>query len=165
LLRYWLPFLCACQPASEPARRLVFDFEEDEGWVVERGDVWAEPSFRGAPVRRHGQGFLGTAETEEGKRDPERVGTLRSPPFVVDHDYLVFRAGVSGELKGCTVSLRVPRSKEDLHRLAPKDGRMLTYIWDVRDVYDERVVMRLIDRGAGEKACSVHIDWVRLVDE
>lgn len=157
--------LCACQPADEAARRVVFDFEEDEGWAVEDGDLFAGPSFRAAPVSRHGEGFLGTAESAEGKRMPNQRGILRSPPFEVDHDYLVLRAGISGELKGCMITLRAAGAGEDAHRISPKEGRMLTYIWDARELAGKRAMLRLIDRGPDDKSCSVHIDWVRLVDE
>jgi hypothetical protein len=156
--------LCACQPRSEPARRVVFDFEVDEEWTVEHGDVSASPSFRRAPVHRHGAGFLGTAETADGKRDIEQRGRLRSPEFVIDHDYLVLRAGLSGVGKGCSVSLSAALDDERLHEIVPKEGRMLTYIWDARPVRGDAVVLRLVDKDKKE-ACSVHIDYVRLVDE
>jgi hypothetical protein len=154
--------VCACQPPEEPARRVLFDFESDEGWTVERGDVWAAPSTRRSQVHRHGKAFLGTAETEEGKRDVELRGVLRSPEFVVDHDYLVLRAGGSGD-KGCFVSLRT-LDDEDVHKITPKEGRMLTFIWDARDYEGESLVLRLVDRPR-DADCSVHIDYVRLVDE
>jgi hypothetical protein len=141
----------------------VFDFEGDEGWTVESGDVWAAPSFRAAPVHRHGKGFLGTAENAEGKRAPKQQGTLRSPEFVVDHRYLVLRAGVSGESKHCWVSVDRPDGGRELHEFRPKEPRMLTHIWDARKLRGESIVLRLVD-DESDTPCSIHIDWVRLVD-
>jgi hypothetical protein len=115
-------------------------------------------------MHRHGKGFLGTAETEGRKRVIEQRGALRSPEFVIDHDYLVLRAGKSGEGKGCRVSLRTADGDDPLHEIVPPDGRMLTHIWDARAVEGEAVVLRLVDRDKKEP-CSVHIDYVRLVDE
>ncbi len=142
----------------------MFDFESAEGWTVERGDLSAAPSFRSAPVHRHGKGFLGTAETAEGKRDAKRHGILRSPPFEIDHDYFLMRAGVSGEGKHCFVRLRNADNDSLLFEIHPKEARMLTHIWDARRVLGERVVMQLVDNER-DPPCSVHIDWVRLVDE
>jgi hypothetical protein len=141
---------------------VVFDFEDDEGWTVVRGDVWAGPSFRRASVHRHRGGFIGTAETEDGERKIEQRGVLRSPDFVVDHDYLVLRAGISGD-KGCIVAVR-NLDGEDVHKIAPKEGRMLTFIWDAREYEGESLALFLVDRPKPEVECSVHIDYVRLVD-
>lgn len=156
---------CACRANDPPSRTLVFDFEEgDEGWQTTAGNVQGHISLRRSPLDRHARGFIGTGETSDGKWDIELHGVLSSPSFVVDHDYLVFRMGGSGSSKQCFVEVREPDNNQALRKIQSTGRRgMETHIVDVEDLLGMNVRLQLVDRSNGEP-CSIHIDWVRLVD-
>ncbi|HWB79099.1 MAG TPA: hypothetical protein VG755_29265, partial [Nannocystaceae bacterium] len=100
--------LLACAAQEQPARRLLFDFETgEEAWQVASGNLRAAPSQRKRAVRRHGDGFLDSAE-DDADRDVKLHGVLVSPTFTIDHAYLVFRAGAMGDAKQCWLELRDP---------------------------------------------------------
>jgi hypothetical protein len=163
-----LPWLCgvvigACAPSDAPSRRLLFDFESDEGWKASSGNLSAVPTQRPSDIHRHGASFLGSGETLE-DFDIERHGVLVSPVFEIDHDFLIFRAGSTGATTKCAVDL-VPSHGRRVLRKAPATGRwkMETHVLDVADLRGHSVRMRLVDRSDG-KPCAIHLDYVRLVD-
>lgn len=146
-----------------PSRRMLFDFESDEGWKVVSGDVSTVPSARKTGIARHGKAFLGTGEVD-GAFDLARHGVLQSPVFAIDHDFLVFRAGGVGAGTSCTVELVSKSGKRSLRKAEnPHRWRMETHVFDVSKLRGKSARLRLIDREDGEP-CSVHLDWVRLVD-
>jgi hypothetical protein len=145
-----------------PSRRTLFDFESDEGWKVVSGDASVAPSLRLIGVARHGKAFLGTGEIE-GAFDIARHGVLQSPVFAIDHDFLVFRAGGVGGT-GCTIELVSKSGKRSLRKAEnPRRWKMETHVFDVGKLRGKSARLRLVDRVDG-KPCSVHLDWVRLVD-
>jgi hypothetical protein len=159
----------ACSAEATPSRRLLFDFEGDEpSWTVTKGNLSGVPVRRSKAWHRHGRQVLDTGNDAQGKFDLELRGKLRSPPFEIDHAFLVFRVGGNGAPAGCAVTLRSAETDEKLRSLPKSDlrpARMQTVIWDVADLRGESVVLQLLDRGKGEgKNCSIHLDYVRLVD-
>ena len=163
---WWWPlsavFACASEP--EPQRRIVFDFEAgEERWEVAAGNLNAEPSGRQIKVRRHGDIFLDSAEAD-GKRDHELHGLLVSPRFRIDHAYLVFRAGGFGDENHCWLELRDAASNKRRRKMPVAFMfAMETHIVDVESLLGRDVRMQLVDGEKGEP-CSIHLDWVRLVD-
>ena len=154
--------IVACSRET-PARRMLFDFESDEGWKRVSGNAAVAPSERQIGVARHGKAFLGTGETG-GAFDLARHGVLQSPVFTIDHDFLVFRAGGVGAGKGCTIELVSKSGKRSLRKAQnPRRWKMETHVFDVSKLRGKSARLRLIDRDDGEP-CSVHLDWVRLVD-
>jgi hypothetical protein len=146
-----------------PSRRTLFDFESDEGWTVLSGDAMTAPSLRQIGVARHGKAFLGTGEVD-GTFDLARHGVLSSPVFAIDHDFLVFRAGGVGSGTSCTIELVSKSGKRSLRKAEnPRRWRMETHVFDVSKLRGKSARLRLVDRNEGEP-CSVHLDWVRLVD-
>lgn len=159
----------ACGSKATPSRRLLFDFESDEpAWTVAKGDLSSAPVRRSAAWHRHGPHVLDTGNDALGKFDLDLRGKLRSPPFVIDHQYLVFRVGGHGPTSSCQLTLRSAETDAKLRGLAksePRLVRMKTVIWDLADLRGESVVLQLQDRGKGKsKSCSIHLDYVRLVD-
>lgn len=156
--------LLACAADEKPARRLLFDFEADEeAWRVTAGNVSAEPSQRTHAVRRHGDAFLDSAEGDP-DRDVKLHGVLASPTFTIDHAYLVFRGGAMGDAQQCWLELRDPKKNKRLRKIPTAATWMMeTHVVDVIDLEGRDVQLQLVDRSDGEP-CSLHIDWVRLVD-
>jgi hypothetical protein len=157
--------ITACERGPPPTRTLVFDCEPgDEPWYADSGNVRGEVSLRKARIHRHGRGFVGTGETADGLWDIARAGVLRSPAFVVAQPYLVFRMGGRGSVEDCWLELRAVGG-DPARRKIPNTGRspMETHVVDVGDRLGTSVELLLVDRGDGEP-CSIHIDWVRLVD-
>lgn len=156
-----LSFACGANP---PARRLLFDFEADEEtWQLVSGNLRAAPSQRQHAVRRHGDAFLDSAE-DDADRDVNLHGELASPRFTIDHEYLVFRAGAMGDAKQCWLELRDPSTDKRLRKIPTVQAwPMETHIVDVGDLAGRDARLWLVDRSDGEP-CSLHIDWVRLVD-
>ncbi len=161
--------LPSCSEDVQPSRRLLFDFESDEAsWTVTSGDLSATPVRRSRAWHRHGRHVLDTGNDAHGKFDLDLRGKLRSPPFEIDHDYLVFRVGGHGATTACQLTLRSATTDAKLLGLSkaePRVAKMQTVIWDVASLRGETVVLQLHDRGKpDEDSCSIHVDYVRLVD-
>jgi hypothetical protein len=160
---WWLPWavVCACASEDAPARRSVFDFEADEApWVVGAGNLHATPSQRQIKVHRHGEAFLDSAEGST-KREHELFGVLISPSFVIDHPYLVLRAGATEGARQCWLELRDARTNSRLRKITTATAfEMETHVVDVEGLVGRTVRMQLVDLDG----CSLHLDWVRLVD-
>jgi hypothetical protein len=156
--------LFACTADEPPARRLLFDFEVgEEKWQVAAGNLQAEPSQRKHAVRRHGDAFLDSAE-DQADRDVELHGVLVSPTFTIDHGYLVFRAGAMGDAKQCWLELRDAGTNKRLRKIPTVATWMMeTHVVDVTALEGRDVRLQLVDRSDGAP-CSLHIDWMRLVD-
>ena len=161
--------MLACGAEPTPSRRVLFDFESDDAaWTVTSGTLSSAPVRRSSAWHRHGRRVLDTGNGVDGKFDLDLRGKLRSPAFEIDHDFLVFRVGGHGPTSACQLTLRSAETDTKLRSLSktePRVARMQTVIWNVADLRGESVVLQLNDRGKGELGkCSIHLDYVRLVD-
>jgi hypothetical protein len=164
-----LGVMLACGADPTPSRRLLFDFESDATpWTVTSGNLSNTPVRRSSAWHRHGRHVLDTGNSVHGKFDLDLGGKLRSPAFEIDHDFLVFRVGGHGPTSACQLTLRSSTTDTKLRSLSksePRVAKMQTVLWNVAALRGESVVLQLVDRGKGEhERCSIHLDYVRLVD-
>lgn len=129
-------------------------------WTVE-GDAFHGQPFatdvaakRGSPALPHGR-WVGSYEVARpkgkkqamrGRRSPSDAhrGRLRSVPFTIEGDTIVFRVGGGQDQDHVYVRLMV--DDEEVFRVAGKDRELLeTVRWDVRPFAGRRAIVEIVD--------------------
>jgi hypothetical protein len=144
----WVPAGRAIPPAGV---RVLFDFEEGSyrGWTV-MGNAWdGGPVTREvagqAVVRRFGGRWFATSM----HGGDEAIGTLLSPPFVVDGTRLTMRLAGGSADPGLRVELRVAGvAVRTASPAAPPTERLDEISWDVRDLRGTTAIVALVDTSA-----------------
>ena len=141
----WIPAGRAVPP---PGVRVLFDFEDGSfgQWTV-MGSAWAGgPVTREVPgqavVRRFGGRWFATSMNGG---DPA-VGTLISPPVVLDGARLPMRLGGGSGDSGLRVELRVDGlAVRTASPPAPPSERLTEINWDVRELRGRTATIALVD--------------------
>ena len=161
--------------ASNPRPEIVlFDFEGDDygAWTVE-GDA-----FGTAPVAATARCGMGRVFNHDGaklvnsyvceKRDVA-TGTMTSPEFEINRDYLTFRIG-GGAFPGETGIALIVDGKEFASSTGlfsehmKGDEGLETRCWDVRSTIGKRAKIAIYDRKAGGDWGHIKVDRIALTD-
>jgi fructan beta-fructosidase len=163
-------------PAAPPARGdlVLADFEGPDwgGWTAE-GTAFGSGPALGAPLladlQLAGYHGNGVATSKQGGDDP--TGTLTSPEFTIQRDYLAFGIG-GGDYERVTclnlvVDGQVVRSATGRSTLGQNSRGNVDLIspasWDVREFAGKRATLRLVDAAGGDWA-HVNVDHVVQTD-
>lgn len=135
-----------------PAGETLFDFEGDEnlgdaGWEL-TGDFVPERN----PSTAGGEYYLGEGRVntwEGGPAGDDNVGTMTSPEFAIDDDYLSFLIGGGRRTDGSLqvellVDGRVVRSQT-----GPEAGALNWHSWDVGELRGQTGRLRIVDEATG----------------
>jgi len=164
LLLLCLVVLVGCTPPPDDPS---FDFEDGtlQGWTLVRGNLPNQPvSSSRKNFHQHGLYFIGTADKPRGGYDDARTGILRSPRFVLQHDYVLFRIGGGKRPAGCYLVLK--RASDDgVIRQATgfNSEYMRTIIWDVSKHRGTEAYFDIVDRVTGFWG-HVNVDQLRFTD-
>jgi fructan beta-fructosidase len=144
-------------PADEPTRPdlVVADFEGDSHapWVAEGAAFGAGPARGALPGQMAVDGFEGRGLASSFHGGDGTVGTLTSPPFRVERRHLNFLLGGGKDTERLRVELL--RGGKPVRTLTgPNDRpggseRLEWYAWDVADLADQTVVLRVVDEARG----------------
>jgi len=135
--------------ASEPAGRVLGDFEDGYGGWVATGNAFGDRPAGGAlPNQQAVDGFSGRGLVNSYLGGDRSTGTLTSPEFRVDADFLNFRVG--GGRQPETLSVRLLVDGKAVRTATGGDAERLAIAsWDVREFRDRSARIEIVDRGTG----------------
>lgn len=152
------------QPEFVPEGRVLADFEGDDyaGWEA-TGEAFGTAPARGTlPNQQPVDGFRDRGLVNTYRGGDAAQGTLTSPEFTIDRDFLSFLIG-GGRHPGQTclnllVDGRITRTAtgDDAERLAWKS-------WNVRDLRGRRARLQIVDRATGGWG-HINVDHILLAD-
>jgi len=144
-----------------PAGKILADFESDDF-----GDWTAEgASFSAGPVRTHDRfsGLVGGGlATSWGSGDAD-MGTLTSPAFTVDSDFVTFLIG-GGNHPGETCINLVVDGEAVRTATGRNSGSLRWHSWDIRDLEGKTSTIQLVDRHSGGWG-QILVDHIVIGDE
>ena len=144
--------VCLLSTAARAADVVVADFEGDAyppGWTTTGTALGPGPARGGFADQRPVTGFAGRGLVDTYRGGDSPVGTLTSPPFTVERDYLNLLVG-GGRHPGQTcvnlladgVVVRTATGDDDEH-LDP-------VTWDLRPLRGKRVTIQIVDAATGQ---------------
>ena len=165
--------LCPVAMASEDI--LVADFEGGSygGWTIE-GDAFGNApaagklSIQGPVTGFKGRGLVNTFQNRD-----RSTGTLTSPPFEIQKDYITFLIGGGASHDSCLQLLVDPssdgafdagRAKVVASSSGLNDEALIPAVFDVRGFRGEQAVLRVVDQARGGWG-HVNVDHIVMTDE
>jgi beta-fructofuranosidase/levanase len=152
-------------PEFVPEGRLLADFEGDDygSWRVS-GTAFGTGPARGTLDRQQPvTGFRGRGLVNSYLGGDGPQGTLRSPPFVITHDYLNFLIGGGAHPDETCMNLWV-----DGQRVRTATGRNRERLewqwWEVRPWRGRTGVLEIVDRHSGGWG-HINVDHILLADQ
>jgi len=149
-----LIFCCLSAPqawAVSAPDILIADFEQADfqGWTV-KGDAFGQGPITVQESDRQawgiqGQGIASSYVGSDGKQGDTFKGTLTSPAFLIERDYITFLiGGGKREKRGPCVKLLL-EGKIKRVATAFNSQKMRPWLWDVRNLKGQRVQIQLLD--------------------
>nr|WP_243077201.1 GH32 C-terminal domain-containing protein [Microbacterium sp. SS28] len=139
-----------------PAGTTLFDFElpdgqtlADSGWTL-TGDFASEPGRN--PSTAGGDYYLGAKRIntwEGGPRGDDNVGTMTSPAFSIDGDYISFLIGGGKRGDGSLQAELVVDGEVVRAQTGPEAGQLNWRSWDVKDLQGRDAAIRVRDEATG----------------
>ena len=128
---------------------LIADFEgPDYGAWKATGEAFGKGPARGTlPRQRRVSGFKGKGLVNTYLNGDGTTGTLTSPEFTVERDYIVFLIG-GGAHRGTALELLVGGKVVDF-RSGANDERLAPAFFDVRKYQGKKVQLRIVDNVKG----------------
>ena len=159
LAAIWLSFalvaLAAAAPASADEDILISDFEAaDYGdWTVQGEAFGTAPAQGTLPGQMHVSGYEGQRLVNSFLGGDKPKGTLTSPPFTIQRDYLKFLIGGGGHQGQTCMNLliegRVVLSATGPN-LQPGGSEFLNWEnWDVKQYRGQTAVLQIVDQASG----------------
>ncbi len=154
---------CSCKGGSCSSQTIgstgpiVFDFEggNPQGWLVAEGKFGKFISDRKffhntptVPYNKHGEYYLSTLETPDGKVDDSYRGVIISPLFVLSSTKMSFLIGGGGH-NDTYVALCRDNGKELLKAHGKNAEKMTMVSWDVTKYKGQRLFLKIVDDNTG----------------
>lgn len=141
-----------------PEGDLRFTFESGnlEGWTLIEGESarpissdLSLPRHKGRPFNREGSYHLSTIHTADGVADSQQV-VFQSPVFIMHGDRASFLVSGGFAPDSLYVGLFDAESNTLLMKAGgPRGPQMERTIWDVRELKDRAVFLRIVDKNVG----------------
>ena len=166
LLTACVSFLCSALAGLPPVCAaaddiLVADFEGKaypEGWKVEGAAFGNAPAKGTLGGQRPVSGFEGQGLVNTFLGGDEPTGTLTSPEFTIERDYIKFLIG-GGAHKGKTCMNLLVGGKVVLSTTGPNNEFLNWVNWDVRKYKGRKAVLQIVDE-ASDRWGHVSIDQI-----
>jgi fructan beta-fructosidase len=134
---------------------LIADFEGDDygEWTTTGEAFGSAPAPGTLPHQMQVSGYQGEGLVNSYLGGDGPTGTLTSPPFTVERDYLSFRIGGGGHVGQTCMNLlhkgAVVRTATGPNTLPGGSEQLNLACWDVRDLRGKSVVIQIVDQAAG----------------
>jgi sucrose-6-phosphate hydrolase SacC (GH32 family) len=163
----WALLLFACIPLSPALAAddiLLTDFEGDSyaPWTATGEAFGPGPAQGTLPNQQKVDGYIGRGLVNTYFNGDRTRGTLTSPAFPINRDYITFLIGGGAhEGKTCInllIDNKVVRTAtgEEAEHLSP-------FTWDVRDLKDKQAALQILDNESGGWG-HINIDQITLTD-
>ncbi len=139
-----------------PSGTTVFDFElpegqtlADAGWDITGDfatDPWRNPSTAG------GDYYLGAKRIntwEGGPRGDDNIGTLTSPAFTLDGDYVSFLIGGGKRTDGTLQAELIVDGEVVRSQTGPQSGQLNWHSWEISEFAGSQAQLRIRDEANG----------------
>lgn len=139
------------RPPAAPREEIVLaDFEgRDYGAWQTTGEAFGVGPAQGTlPNQMAVSGYLGRGLADSYLRGDGTTGTLTSPEFVIERDYLAFLIG-GGYAPGVTCVNLLVDGKAVRSATGRNSERLEWAAWDVRDLAGRRARVEIVDRATG----------------
>ncbi len=133
-----------------PEGRVLGDFEGGSygGWTATGDAFGSAPAGGGLGGQQAVDGFRGRGLVNSFREGDRSQGTLTSPEFVIDHDYLSFLIGGGNQPGKLGVNLLV--TGQVVRTATGADAERLAWrSWDVRDLRGRTARLEIVDRATG----------------
>jgi fructan beta-fructosidase len=170
MIRGWIAFLLvwllpAIVAGQRPDDVVIADFEGDGyGTWLAAGDAFGDAPARGTlPNQQAVEGFTGEGLVNTYRGGDASTGSLSSPEFEVNRDFVAFLIGGGRQPDRTGIELLV---SDKTHRSATgSDSEGLVWqSWDVRELRGKPARIRIYDRATGGWG-HINIDQVVLTDK
>jgi len=151
----------------EPDGDIVFaDFEDGtyQGWKATGGAFGNGPCTEKTKadyqkdIRPHGKFFVNSHNVRNGGRGDAHTGTLTSPAFKAERDYVSFLIG-GGAHRGQTCLNLLLEGKVVGTALGPSNNTMVNKFWDVRKFRGKSLQIQAVDNNKGSWG-NIGFDYV-----
>ncbi len=163
-LRIWFSGLALLLAADAAEDRVLADFEGPDyaGWQV-TGDAFGSGPVHGTlPHQQVVSGFAGRGLVNSYRHGDKTTGTLTSPEFVIDRNYINFLIGGGGFRDQTCLELLV--SNTVVRSATGKRQELLEpCAWDVAALRGQTARLRIADRIGGSWG-HINVDDIRLSD-
>ncbi len=141
--------------------RVVADFDADAyppGWVTTGTAFGTGPAHGTLPGQQRVSGFVGRGLVDTYLGGDGPTGTLTSPPFAVERDYLNLLVGGGAHPGRACVNLLLD-GKVVRSATGADDEQLTPVTWDVRPLRDKSVVIQIVDAATGRWG-HVNVDQI-----
>jgi len=165
-----LPLLIASALAAERADRLIADFEGETygNWRVAGQAFGPGPAGGTLPGQMQVSGYQGERLVNSFYEGDGTTGTLTSPPFVVERDYLSFLIGGGGYAETTCMNLmldgEVARTATGPNTVPGGSEELELHAWDVRDLQGKSVTIQIVDH-ATDGWGHINVDQILQTDQ
>ncbi len=162
------PIVLNCDTPSPKGAKpdfVVFDFEDGKKeWKVLKGDLsHAFTNSTSHPLGKVGNGFIRTCEGPNGY-DDKLMGTLQSPFFLIDHDFITIRVGGGEYPEKCYVALVEKDSSREIFRITGHNSEVFrTESCEVKALKGKEAFILVVDQETGRKG-HINLDHIVLTD-
>lgn len=159
------PSYPAAEPEFVPEGRVLADFEGEDyqDWTATGTAFGSGPARGTLPHQQPVTGFRGRGLVNTYLGGDQAQGTLRSPPFVITHDFLSFLIGGGAHEGQTCLNLRV--DGEVVRTATGENSERLRWKWwDVRPWRGREAILEIVDRHSGGWG-HVNVDHIVLADQ
>ncbi|MEV5107697.1 GH32 C-terminal domain-containing protein [Streptomyces massasporeus] len=156
------------EQGDPPAGTVLADFEGGGygDWTTTGDAFGSAPATGTLPGQQEVSGFLGSGLANSFLNGDSTTGTLTSPEFTIDKDYVNFLVGggnhPAGSADPTAVELLV--DGQVVRGTTGKDGEALNWTaWDVKDLAGKKARIRIVDDNTGGWG-HINVDHIMLSD-
>ncbi|MET7700351.1 GH32 C-terminal domain-containing protein [Streptomyces sp. NPDC005485] len=155
------------EQGDPPAGAVLADFEGGYGAWTATGDAFGTAPAHGTlPDQQEVSGFLGNGLANSYLNGDSGTGTLTSPEFTVDKDYVDFLVGGGNHPAGSAdpVAVELLVDGQVVRSATGKDAEALNWSsWDVKDLSGKKARIRIVDDNTGGWG-HLNVDHIVLSD-
>lgn len=150
--------------AIVPKGNIFQDFENGYGdWKAEGTAFGNAPSEGNLPNQGEVEGYEGNAFANSFNGGDQSTGTLTSPEFIIEQDFINFKIGGGNDKLRSVMHLLI--NGEKVRSSAGSNSEKLRWqAWDVSDLKGQKAIIQLVDTHTGGWG-HINVDQIMFADE
>ncbi len=165
-----LTVICLGATARAGDDVLIADFEgTDYATWTSQGDAFGDAPAHGTlPGQMHVEGFIGKGLVNSFRGGDDATGTLKSPPFQIERNFITFLIGGGGWANETCMNLvvdgKVVRTAAGPNTDGGDSERLAPLAWDVTDLRNREARLIIIDQRKGGWG-HINVDHIVQTDD